>query len=179
MPWTPVTIPRRSSSIGMPARCVYCFGGAEQDLPLRTSRVETASRGQFTVKEMVEHLEIDVPYCRVHAARSTRLRVEIRRLGFAAATLGVVLGLVVLIAAPIDVPLGVRAVFGVLAGMILGVLGLLSAGILVRGLPRYRDWGAGLLGIDLAAGPQALTFRFTNSTFAATFRTRNGVAGKR
>lgn len=177
MPWTPVTIARRGSNIGIPERCVYCYGSAEQDLPLRARRIESSKKGQLTITQMVEHLEIDVPYCRADAARSLRTRSQIRVLGFVAAAFGVLLGLVAVLSSPLDAPLGVRILFGVLAGIVLGLLALLSAGIAVRRLPRYRDWGAGLLGVDLVAGPHALTFRFTNPTYAATFRTRNGATG--
>jgi hypothetical protein len=176
MAWTLVTIPRRGSNIGLPERCVYCNGRSQQDLPLRASRVAGAKKGQFTTTRMEEHLEIDVPFCSADAERSRRTRVEIRRLGFAVAAIAALLGLVIVIVA-LDAPLGVRVVFGLLAGMVFALLGLLSAGLLVRKLPRYRDWGAGLLGVDLVAGPEALTFRFTNPTYAAMFRTRNGLLG--
>jgi hypothetical protein len=133
MSWMAVTIPRRAG-VGMPARCAYCFGTAEQDLLLK----------------------------------------EIRVLGIVVATLLGLFGLVAMIAG-FDAPLGVRIFFGIVAGAILALLGLLAVGLSVRRLPRYRDWGAGLLGVDLAAGAEALTFRFTNKTFAAAFRTRNGL----
>ncbi len=178
MAWTLVTIPRRGTRIGLPERCVYCNGRSEQDLLLRASRIAGAKKGQFTTTRMEEHLEIDVPYCKADAARSQRTRVEIRRLGFAVAALAALLGLVVVIVA-LDAPLGVRIVLGLLAGMVLALLGVLSAGVFVHRLPRYRDWGAGLLGVDLAAGPEAMTFRFTNAGYAAMFRSRNGLLGPR
>jgi hypothetical protein len=176
MAWTSVTIQRRPSGVGMPEHCVYCYGRAEQDLVLRSRREMSRTKGRLTTTRIEEHVEIDVPYCNVHAARGRRLRREIRRLGFASAGLGVLLGLVALIAS-LDAPLGVRIFFGLLVGFALGILALLAIGILVRRIPRYRDWGAGLLGIDLAVGPTAMTFRFTNPTYAATFRTRNGLLG--
>jgi len=173
--WIDVTIPRRpSGGLGMPAHCVYCFGPAARDLTLRARRVQSASKGTMTRTLVEEHLSVTMPYCAADAARCERLRREIRRLGIGAAALGGLIGLVVLLIA-LDAPPGVRIFFGLIAGVVLGLLALLAAGAFVRRLPRYRDWGAGLLGVDLAAGAEALTFRFTNPTFAATFRTRNGL----
>lgn len=173
--WINVTISRRpSGGLGMPAHCVYCYGPPATDLTLRARRVQSASKGTLTRTLVEEHLSVAVPYCAADAARSTQLRGEIRRLGFGAAALGGLLGFVVLLVA-LDAPLGVRVFFGLIAGVLLGLLALLAVGAFVRRLPRYRDWGAGLLGIDLVAGAEAMTFRFTNPTFAATFRTRNGL----
>jgi hypothetical protein len=174
MAWTSVTIQRRPSGVAMPEHCVYCYGQAQQDLVLRGRRETSRTKGRLTTTRMEEHIELDVPYCNTHAERGRRLRREIRRIGFVAAGLGVVLGLVAVIAG-LDAPLGVRIFFGLLVGFALGILALLATGILVRRIPRYREWGAGLLGIDLAVGPTAMTFRFTNPTYAATFRTRNGL----
>lgn len=175
MSWIDVTIPRRpSGGLGMPAHCVYCFGPPETDLTVRARRVQSASKGTLTRTLVEEHLAVPVPYCAADAARSARLRGEIRRLGIGAAGAGGVLGLVVVLVA-LDAPLGVRIFFGLIAGVLLGLLALLGVGAFARRLPRYRDWGAGLLGVDLVAGAEALTFRFTNPTFAATFRTRNGL----
>lgn len=173
MAWTVVTIPRRTSGVGMPERCVYCNGAAEQDMTLRTRREAGRSKGRMTTTRLEEHVAIDVPFCRTHAAQSTRLRTEIRRLGFVDAGLFGLIGLV-LVLVGLDAPFGVRFVFGVLAGLVLAVLALLATAVLVRRVPRYRDWGAGLLGVDLAAGAEAFTFRFANPTYAAMFRTRNG-----
>src|SRR5579883_2679312 len=173
--WIDVTIPRRpSGGLGMPAHCVYCFGPPATDLTLRARRVQSSSKGTLTRTLIEEHLAVSVPYCAADAARPAQLRTEIRRLGLVAAALGWLIGFVVLLVA-LDAPLGVRVVFGLVAGVLLGLLALLGAGAFVRWLPRYRDWGAGLLGVDLVAGVNALTFRFTNPTFAATFRTRNGL----
>jgi len=158
----------------MPAHCVYCYGAVAQDLTLRARRVQSASKGTLTRTLTEEHLAVAVPYCAADAARSAKLRGEIRRLGIGAAFLAGLIGLVVLLVA-LDAPLGVRIFFGLIAGALLGLLALLGVGAFVRRLPRYRDWGAGLLGADLAAGAEALTFRFTNPTFAAAFRTRNGL----
>ncbi len=173
MPWTAVTVPRRSSGVGLPERCAYCNERAEQDLPLRVHRTTGTKKGQFTNTRMEEHLELDVPYCRKDATRSLRMRTEIRRLGFVLAAVTGLLAMIILIVA-LDAPLGVRIVLGLIAALFFATLGLLSAGVLIHKVPRYRDWGAGLLGIDLAAGQDALTFRFTNATYAAMFRTRNG-----
>jgi hypothetical protein len=178
MPWNTVTIPRRGFKVGIPERCVYCFHSADLDLPLRARRVQSSKKGQLTITQMVEHLEIDIPYCRSDANRSVRTRKQIRTLGFGAAAAGILLGLLAVVTSPLDAPLGVRIIFGVLVGFALGVLALLGAGIAVRKLPAYRDWGAGMLGVDLIAGPEALTFRFTNPTYAATFRTRNGMGSR-
>jgi hypothetical protein len=176
MSWTAISIPRRNSGVGMPERCIYCNERAEQDLPLRAHRTTGVTKGQFTTTRTEEHLEIEVPYCRRDAARSLRMRMEIRRLGFVAAAFTGLLAMIVLIVA-LDAPLGVRIVLGLIAGLFFAAGGLLAAGVLIHKIPRYRDWGAGLLGIDLAAGQEALTFRFTNATYAAMFRSRNGLLG--
>jgi len=173
MSWMAVTIPRRAG-VGMPARCAYCFGTAEQDLLLRARREAGRTTGRLTTTRLEEHFAVEIPFCRAHAARSAQVRKEIRVLGIVVATLLGLFGLVAMIAG-FDAPLGVRIFFGIVAGAILALLGLLAVGLSVRRLPRYRDWGAGLLGVDLAAGAEALTFRFTNKTFAAAFRTRNGL----
>ncbi|HZQ34340.1 MAG TPA: hypothetical protein VFD32_00290 [Dehalococcoidia bacterium] len=173
--WIDVTIPRRpSGGLGMPAHCVYCYGPPATDLTLRARRVQSASKGTLTRTLVEEHLAVAVPYCTADAARSARLRGEIRRLGLVAAAVGWLIGFVVLLLA-LDAPIAVRIVFGLIGGVLLGLLALLGVGAFVRRLPRYREWGAGLLGVDLVAGADALTFRFTNPTFAATFRTRNGL----
>lgn len=175
MTWTKVTIPRQRASVGMPHHCVYCNGRAEQDLTLRARREMSKAKGRMTTTRLEEHLAIEVPYCRTDATRSMRLRREIRRLGIGAGIAGIVIGLVIVVAL-LDAPLDVKFVLGVLTGIVLGLLALLSLSLLVRRLPRYRDWGAGLLGVDLAAGAEVLTFRFSNPAFAATFRTQNGHA---
>jgi len=174
MSWTSVTIARRPSGVVMPERCIYCSGRAERDLPLRARRLTNATKGRLTVTRLEEHITIDVPYCRADAARSADKRREIHHVGRAAAIGGYLLGLA-LVLALLDAPLGVRIVLGLIAGAVLGLLALFSAGVLVRRLSRYRDWGAGLLGVDLAAGQQAFTFRFSNAAYAALFRAQNGV----
>jgi hypothetical protein len=174
MPWTKVTIPRRTSGVAMPGRCAYCNGPAERDVVLHVRRETSRTKGRLTTTRMEEHVEIDVPYCNADAARGARVRRELRIIGRAAAALGAVLGFAAVIVG-LDAELGTRIFFGLFAGGVLGFLALLATGILVRRLPRYRDWGAGMLGVDLAVGPNALTFLFTNSTYAATFRTRNGL----
>jgi hypothetical protein len=173
MAWMAVTIPRRKSGVAMPSRCAYCYGDAERDVTLRARRRTAQTKGRLTTTAFEEHLAVEVPYCRRDAARSERTRREIRVTGFAFAGVVGLAGLLALLIG-LDAPLGVRIILGLLAGILLGMLGLLAAGALIRKLPRYRDWGAGLLGVDLAAGAEALTFRFTNATYAAAFRTRNG-----
>jgi hypothetical protein len=175
MVWNTVTVARNRETVGMPRSCVYCYGRAEQDIKLRTRRERSRTKGRLTTTRIDEQVTIDVPYCRRDAARSGRLRREIRRLGFTAAAISLVLGLLVVVLV-LDAPFGVRLVIGVVAGFALGALALLAAGLAVRRLPRYRDWGSGMLGVDLAAGPEALTFRFTNATFASMFRSFNAPA---
>jgi hypothetical protein len=173
MAWVAVTIPRRKSGVAMPSRCAYCYGDADQDVTLRARRRTGQTKGRLTTTALEEHLAVEVPYCRRDAARSQKTRREIRIVGFAFAGLVGLAGFLALLIG-LDAPPGVRIVLGLIAGALLGLFGLIVAGLLVRRLPRYRDWGAGLLGVDLAAGAEALTFRFTNATFAAAFRTRNG-----
>jgi hypothetical protein len=158
----------------MPGHCAYCNGPAQRDLVLHVRREASRSKGRLTTTRMEEHLEVDVPYCNADAARGSRVRREIRTIGLIAAVIAGVIGLAAVIGG-LDAPLGVRIFFGLIAGAVLGLLALLATGILVRRLPRYRDWGAGMLGVDLAVGPNAMTFLFTNPTYAASFRTRNGV----
>jgi len=174
MTWIAVTVPRRKSGVGMPERCVYCNGPAEQDAVLRTRRELSYSKSGLTTTHIDEHLAIEIPYCRAHAAQNLRIRMEIRRTGFILAAVFGLLGLL-LVLVGLDAPAGVRVFIGILVGIALAALALLGTGALVRRVPRYRDWGAGLLGIDMAAGPDAMTFRFTNPTYAALFRTRNGT----
>lgn len=174
MAWTRVTIPRRDGGVAMPAACAYCYGRAERDLVLHVRRETSRTKSALTTTRIEEHLEIDVPYCNADAAHGARVRREIRLIGRGAGLLGFLVALAAVVAG-LDAPLGIQIFFGVLAGIVLGLLALLAAGALVRRLPRYRDWGAGLLGVDLVVGPSAMTFAFSNPTFAATFRTRNGV----
>lgn len=171
--WTEVTIARRAGGVGMPERCVYCFGDPAQDLTLRARRVDSTTKGQFTYTQLEEHLAVGVPFCAADVHRSARMQRELRGLSLAAAALGLLIGLLGCLLL-LDAPLYAQIILGLCVGGVLGLLGLLLAGLFVRRLPRYRDWGAGMLGVDLVAGAQALTFRFTNPTFAATFRTRNG-----
>jgi hypothetical protein len=174
MAWTNVTIARRGAGVGMPNRCAYCFGAAEQDLELRARRRVSVTKRMLTVTKVDEHVSLDVPFCRADATRSAQRRREIRVIGVTVAVLLAALGLLLILLGT-DAPAGVRILLGAVAGVLLGLLGLVATGLLVRRLPRYRDWGAGLLGVDLAAGAEAFTFRFTNPTFAAAFRTRNGL----
>jgi len=169
-----VTIPRRAGGVGMPERCAYCFGEPAQDLTLRARRVDSSTKGQFTYTQIEERLAVGVPFCAADVRRSARLRRELRGLGLTAGAIGVLLGLIGCLLL-LDAPLYAQLILGLGVGAALGLLGLLAAGLFLRKLPRYRDWGAAMLGVDLVAGAQALTFRFTNPTFAATFRTRNGV----
>lgn len=174
MSWVAVTIPRRGTSVGMPNHCAYCYGSADQDLTLRARRRASQTKGRLTITRLEEHLAVGVPFCRADAARSQKLRGEIRAVGYGFAALVALIGLVLMVVG-LDAPVEDRVILGAIASAFLGFLGVIAAGLLVRRIPRYRDWGAGILGVDLAAGAEAMTFRFTNPTFAAAFRTRNSV----
>lgn len=174
MPWTPVTI-RRRASVRMPDRCAYCNGPAERRLTLRAARRLAVHTGRLTRTLEEEHFEIPVPFCAPHGTRTETMRGELRRVrrigGGAGALLGVVAGLFAVPGFSVVEALMAAILFG----LILGALAFVATAIVARKLPRYRDYGAGLLGVDLAAGAEALTFRFTNAAYAATFRTRNGT----
>jgi hypothetical protein len=175
MPWLAVTIKRRGS-VRMPDRCAYCNGPADRRLPLRTSRRLASHTGRMTRTLDEEKLEIPVPFCALHGARADGVRRELRlarRLGGAA---GAVLGLLVVLLL-FDIDGATRVPLAIMIGAALGVLAFVATALVARGLPRYRDYGAGMLGVDLAAGAEALTFRFTNPVYAATFRSRNGIFG--
>ena len=175
MPWQAVTIKRRAS-VRMPDRCAYCNGPAEQRLPLRATRRVGVHTGRMTRTIEDERREIPVPFCAEHGVRAEGVRRELRLIRRAGALLGALIGLLSVlllfnIAWPARVPLAI------VVAVVLGGLAFVAAALWARGLPRYRDYGAGMLGVDLAAGAEALTFRFTNPTYAATFRTRNGIYG--
>lgn len=175
MSWQAVTIKRRSS-VRMPDRCAYCNGPAEQRLPLRATRRVGVQKGRLTRTIEDEKLEIPVPFCTAHGARADGVRRELRLLRRAGGVSGALIGLLAVlllfsIAWPARVPLAI------VVAAALGALAFVATALLARGLPRYHDYGAGMLGVDLAAGAEALTFRFVNPTYAATFRTRNGIYG--
>src|SRR5579864_2239727 len=59
MTWTAVTVPRRKSGVGMPERCVYCNGPAEQDAVLRARRELSYTKAGLTTTHIDEHLAIE------------------------------------------------------------------------------------------------------------------------
>src|SRR5579883_2785267 len=114
MAWVSVTIPRRRAAVGMPKRCAYCYGRAEQDLTLRSRRLTKATRGRMTITKLEEHIAIDVPFCSADAERSQHTRVELRRLPIACAVVFGLLALAVVLLS-LDAPAGVQIFFGLLA----------------------------------------------------------------
>jgi len=171
--WVAVTI-RRRGSVRLPGSCAYCNGPAERRLPLHVSRRLGVRTGRLTRTIEEEHLEIAVPFCATHGQRTERLRRELRRIRRAGGLFGALLGLVVVLVL-FDLPFGTRLPLAIIIAALLGGLAFVAAALLARTLPRYRDYGAGVLGVDLIAGHDVLTFRFTNPTYAATFRTYNGM----